>query len=120
MEQAYVQAITSLLKSGMNEEELFTKLVAHLNETGRMKILPQLLRELKTEEKRRESKGPLLEVASTAEAKEAEEAIKKQGIDAKAVVNEDLITGWRLTTADTLIDQSGKHALIDLYRKVTH
>jgi hypothetical protein len=34
-------------------------------------------------------------------------------------VNADLLSGWRLTTADTLIDRSGKRALIDLYRTIT-
>ncbi|MEA2701503.1 MAG: hypothetical protein QOE22_212 [Candidatus Parcubacteria bacterium] len=120
MEKAYAKAIDSLLASGMKEEEVFRKLLAQLKESGRMKLLPQLLRELETQAKRKSARGPMLEVALPSEAKGAEAAAQKEGVSAKAVMNPDLIRGWRLTTADTLIDRSGKRALIDLYRKVTH
>jgi F0F1-type ATP synthase delta subunit len=116
MEKSYAKAIDSLLASGMKEEDVVKKLLAHLRESGRMKLLPQLLRELETQAKRKQGREPMLEVASESEVKAAE---KEAGTDVKASVNPDLISGWRLTTADTLIDRSGKRALIDLYRKVT-
>jgi len=114
MEKQYAQALDSLIASGMKEEEAFIKLVAHLKEKGRLKILPQLLRELETQAKRKQSREPMLEVANE-KVKTTSEAGK-----AKRVVNESLLSGWRLTTADTLIDRSGKRALIDMYRKITH
>lgn len=120
MERAYAKALDSLLASGMKEEDVFKKIIAHLKESGRMKLLPQLLRELKTQAKRKQAREPMLEVASGAEAKEAETASTKEGVAVNASINPDLISGWRLTTADTLIDRSGKRALIDLYRKVTN
>lgn len=120
MQKAYAKALDSLLASGMTEEEAFNKLLAHLKESGRMKLLPQLLRELKTQAKRKQAREPMLEVASSAEVKDAEASANKEGSTLKASVNPDLISGWRLTTADMLIDRSGKRALIDLYRKVTH
>lgn len=116
MHKAYAKALDSLLVSGMKEEEVFKKLITHLKESGRMKLLPQLLRELKTEGKRKQAREPMLEVASEGEVKSAEKTV---GMKVKAIVNPPLIRGWRLTTADTLIDRSGKRALIDLYRKVT-
>lgn len=120
MEKAYAKALGELVKGGMKEEDAFKKLLTHLKESGRLKVLPQLLRELRTQAERQGSREPMLEVASEAEAKSAEAEVKKEGVSAKAVVNPSLIRGWRLTTADTLIDRSGKSALIDLYRKVTH
>jgi len=120
MEKAYAKALEKLLASGMKEEDAFKKLMQHLKESGRLKVLPQLLRELRTQAERQSSRGAVLEVASEGETKAAETEAKKEGISAKAVVNPTLIRGWRLTTADTLIDRSGKSALIDLYRKVTH
>lgn len=120
MEKAYAKALSELIKGGMKEEDAFKKLMAHLKESGRIKVLPQLLRELRTQDERQRSRGPLLEVASEEEAENAESEAKKKGVTAKAVVNPTLIRSWRLTTVDTLIDRSGKSALIDLYRKVTH
>lgn len=119
MKKAYAKALDNLIRDrGMREDEAYEKLVTHLRATGRMKILPELLAELKTLQARQQSKGPLLEVASASEAAAAEAAAKKEGVEAKAVVNPSLVRGWRLTTADTLIDRSGKRALIDLYRSI--
>lgn len=120
MEKAYAKALAEVVKGGVKEEDAFKQLMTHLKESGRLKILPQLLRELRTQSERQNSREPMLEVASEAEAKTAEAEIKKEGVTAKAIVNPTLIRGWRLTTADRLIDRSGKSALIDLYRKVTH
>ncbi|HEY0010376.1 MAG TPA: hypothetical protein VGB97_00480 [Candidatus Paceibacterota bacterium] len=120
MVRAYAQAVDVLIRErGMGEDEVFTKLMAHLQKTGRTKMLPQLLRELKTLRARQSSRGPLLEVASDAEAKAAEAAVLAEGVTTTAAVNPSLVSGWRLTTADTLRDRSGKRALIDLYRSIT-
>jgi F0F1-type ATP synthase delta subunit len=120
MEKVYAQALGNLIARGMREDEAFEKLRAHLSETGRLKLLPALLRELKTLNERSQARSALLEVASTQDAPAAEEAAKREGIVATAVVNPALITGWRLTTGDTLIDRSGKRALVDLYRSIVH
>ena len=120
MVRAYAKAIDLLIRErGMKEDEVFTKLTEHLKATGRLKLLPQLLSELRRIEKRNEAHAPVLEAASEKEVKEAEAAAKKEGVSAKAVVNPDLVTGWRLVGADILIDRSGKRALLDLYRAIT-
>lgn len=118
MQKAYAQALDLLIKDGVSEADAAEKLLTHLKASGRTKLLPQLLRELKTQVKRRQKRGVILEAASPVEAKLAEEAARREGVTAQAVINPALIRGWRLATADTLIDQSGKRALIDLYRRI--
>ncbi|HEX8591447.1 MAG TPA: F0F1 ATP synthase subunit delta [Candidatus Paceibacterota bacterium] len=120
MQRAYAKAIDDLLRNhGMREEEVFKKLHTHLAATGRLKLLPQLLTELRTLAKRNESHEALLEAASENEIPAAERAARKEGITAKAVVEPSLVSGWRLVTGDVLIDRSGKRALLDLYRAIT-
>lgn len=119
MEKVYAKALDDLTRTqGMREDEAYEKLLTHLRATGRMKILPQLLRELKTLRERKRMHAPSLEVASAAESSAAEKAAKEQGVEVKAVVNPALVTGWRLTTGAALVDRSGKRALIDLYRSI--
>jgi F0F1-type ATP synthase delta subunit len=118
MEKVYAKALQNLITRGMREDEAYEKLRTHLTATGRMKLLPGLLRELKVIRERSQARSAVLEVASANDSAEAEEAAKREGITATAVVNPALVTGWRLTTGDTLIDRSGKRALVDLYRSI--
>jgi F0F1-type ATP synthase delta subunit len=119
MEKVYAQALQNLVARGMREDEAYEKLHAHLAHTGRLKLLPGLLRELKTLNERSQARSAVLEVASEKDVTAAEEGAKREGITTgKPVVNPALITGWRLTTGDTLIDRSGKRALVDLYRSI--
>ncbi len=69
--------------------------MAHLRETGREKLLPRILRELKRIDARAQSFGELLEVASAAEKASAEKEAHALGITAHAQVNHGLISGWR-------------------------
>ncbi len=73
--------------------------IAHLKRTGRMKLLPQVLRELKSE---RERAGKLTLRKETAEE------------------NPALISGWRTLEDGILTDHTGKSALIAIYKKITH
>jgi F0F1-type ATP synthase delta subunit len=118
MEKHYAAALERLIAGGMTEEVAFDKLIAHLRGSGRLKILPQLLRELRMRQERNQVSEALLEVATAAEAASAEAAAKKEGITAKAIVNPDLISGWRARSGGTLIDRSGKRALVDLYHRI--
>jgi hypothetical protein len=76
----------------------YTQLVAHLKRTGRLKLLPQILRELKTQVIRAERLAPSKETA-------------KQ--------NPALISGWRSLEGGVLTDNTGKRALLEIYKKVT-
>ena len=118
MVTAYAKAIDSLVRKGMPEKEVFEKLRTHLKASGRMKILPQLLRELRMQEERKSTRAVVLEVASSEEIKEAEAAAAKEGYQVNATVNPSLIRGWRLVSDTTLVDRSGKRALIELYRSI--
>ena len=120
MEKIYAQAIENLLAKGGDEKKVVAQLTAHLKATGRVKILPGILAELRVLEARKAKLAPSVEVASEKEAAAAVAAAKKEGIEvAKAHVNHALISGWRARTGSTLVDRSAKQGLIELYRRVT-
>jgi hypothetical protein len=77
----------------------YDALIAHLKRTGRMKLLPQVLHELKVEAKREEKLAPRRETA--------------QGHHA-------LISGWREMKDGQLTDNTAKGALIEIYRRITN
>ena len=71
--------------------------IAHLKRTGRMKLLPLILRELRTEEARANKLSTRTETA---------------------VDNPSLISGWRKLENGRLVDTTGKSALINIYRNI--
>lgn len=122
MDKLYAKALDELAHTeGAKADELVKRLRQHLAATGREKLLPGILRELKVLEARREKLAPSVEVASEHEAKAALSEAKAEGITAsKAYVNHALIKGWRARMGGKLVDRSAKQGLIDLYRKVTN
>ena len=70
--------------------------IGHLKKTGRLKLLPQVLRELKEKAARA---GKL--ASRTESAKE----------------NPSLISGSRTLEGGVLTDRTGKRALLDIYQK---
>lgn len=120
MEKQYAKAIDHLIREReMSEMEVFEQLRIHLRATGRMKLLPLLQGELKKLLQRRHEQQPILEIASAKERKAAETYAAQEKMSAEIVENPALITGWRLRGNGKLMDRSGKHALIDLYRRIT-
>lgn len=73
--------------------------IAHLKRTGRLKLLPTVLRELRTEQVRERARAP------------RKETVRE---------NPALVSGWRAIEDGKLTDHSGKGALIEIYRNVTH
>ena len=73
--------------------------MTHLKRTGRMKLLPAVLRELKAETARKQKLMPRKETARE---------------------NPALISGWRTVEDGVLTDRTAKGALIAMYRKVTN
>ncbi len=122
MEKLYAQALDELaLREGSDTKKLVAELMKHLEVTGRTKLLPGILRNLKTIEARRAKLAPRVEVADEKDAHAAIAAAKLEGIEVeKAHVNPALIKGWRARSGGTLIDRSAKRGLIDIYRKVTN
>lgn len=119
MEKEYAQALFDLSqKPGADASELVKQLAVHLKKTGRLKLLPRIGRELGRIEARAKTFGELLEVASESEKAQAEREAKELGVNAKAQVNESLVSGWRARVGSRVIDRSGKRALLDLYRQI--
>ncbi len=101
-------------------EEAVHKLIAHLKSAGRIKMLPQIVSELRMIAARRRALKPHLEVASEQETAAARKEAAVLGIEADTVqITPSLISGWRARANGKLIDRSGKRALIDIYQKVT-
>lgn len=119
MERAYAHAIQHLLSKGEIEEKvIFHNLITQLKAQGRLKLLPRIKQELERILAREQK--PFVEAAHRDEAEQALTAAKQAGIHAdKAHINPSLIHGWRAREGSTLIDRSGKRALIDLYRRIT-
>ncbi|MEK7602236.1 MAG: F0F1 ATP synthase subunit delta [Patescibacteria group bacterium] len=122
MEKLYAKALTQLAHSeGADTKKLVEQLVKELTASGRTKLLPEILRELRVLEAKEAKRAPSVEVAHEKESTEALAEAKKLGIEvSKAHVNHALISGWRARSGGTLIDRSAKRGLIDLYRKVTN
>lgn len=108
-------------KEGASDETIVAGLVRHLQATGRMKLLPGIVRELTRLEARAQKQQPTLEVAREEEKSAAEAALKTMGITpTTTTVNTSLIRGWRARAGGTLIDRSAKQSLIDIYQKITN
>jgi|CXWL01.1.fsa_nt_gi F0F1-type ATP synthase delta subunit len=111
---------TAELEDKVASDAAVTKLILHLKSAGRMKMLPQIARELRKVATRRHALRPRVEVAHEKEATRALHAATAVGITAKHVsVNSDLIYGWRATSGDKLVDHSAKRALLHIYQQVT-
>ncbi|MSU74442.1 hypothetical protein EXS57_01540 [Candidatus Kaiserbacteria bacterium] len=76
----------------------YATFIAHLKRTGRLKLLPQVLRELREEEATAKRLSSRKEMAAD---------------------NPSLISGWRQIENGVLTDHSGKAALLDMYKKIT-
>lgn len=111
---------TAELEDKTASDRAVTKLILHLKSAGRMKMLPEIVRELKKVAARRHSLRPHIEVAHEKESAAALLAAAHEGIIAKhASVNPSLIHGWRARSGDKLIDRSAKRALLHIYQQVT-
>lgn len=112
--------VTAELEDARAADEAVNKLIMHLKSAGRMKLLPQIARELRKVAARRHALQPKVEVAHTKESAAALRAAAQGGIVAKhTTVNPALIHGWRAQKGGLLIDRSGKRVLIDIYQNVT-
>ena len=76
----------------------FAELKAHLEKSGRIKLLPQILRELKLRAAREQALAPRRESARE---------------------NPSLIAGTRTFENGILTDHTAKRALIELYQNIT-
>lgn len=123
MRDSYTRVLESVIAHGDERvaSEALHKLIAHLRSTGRLKLLTQILQELKKTLSRRATHTTRLEVAHEREKATALAAVRTVGVHPEHVqVNPSLIQGWRVRSKDFLLDQSAKHALLTIYQRVTH
>ncbi len=117
----YLRILESIVELGDSTaaDEAVRKIIAHLRASGRIQMLPQIVRELKKVVARRVAVAPKLEVAHEHETVRAIAAAAEAGIIVeKATINRSLIKGWRAQSNGKLVDRSTKCALIDIYKKV--
>jgi hypothetical protein len=76
----------------------YDALRSHLERTGRMKLLPRILRELRAREARAKALAPRRETAKN---------------------NPALISGMREIKDGMLTDTTGKRALLEIYQNIT-
>lgn len=120
MEKTYAKALYDLAsREGADESALVSSLVKNLTETGRLKLLPRILRELKRIDARASTLTETLEVASESEKASAKKEANELGITAEPTINSHLVSGWRAQKGSRVIDHSGKRALLDLYKRIT-
>lgn len=74
----------------------FEQLMAHLKRTGKVKLLPSLLGELRKRAERERVRAPKKETAQE---------------------NPSLISGWRSFENGMLTDRTGKRALLEMYQR---
>ncbi len=122
MHADYAQAVLlARTREGASDESVVTGLIRNLKETGRMKLLPGILRELKRLEARAAKTAPTLELASEKDRAAAEAVLAAAGVTPReTIVNPSLIRGWRARANGVLMDRSAKRALIDIYQKITN
>ncbi len=120
MIDTYTRLLEAVAEQGDDtaRDSAVKKLILHLKSAGRVKMLPEILRELKKIAARKEALTPYLEVAHQKEAEHALREAATAGVEAsRAHVNHSLVHGWRVRGNGRLIDRSGKRMLVDIYKK---
>jgi F0F1-type ATP synthase delta subunit len=119
--ETFAQALYSLAqKDGADAKKLVTQLKTYLAESGRIKLLPSILQELRKIEAREAKLMPAVEVALEKDAAKALSEASVAGVTvSKATINPSLISGWRAMGNGKLYDNSAKRSLIEVYRKIT-
>lgn len=116
--EMYAQALLTLIKNGENPKEVIARMHAALFAKGRAALLPRIVRSfsrLAHQDMRRHRS--ILYFAKSAEEKSARAGARAP--EAKAVVDETLIGGWRLEEGERLTDVSWKKHLLELYTRIT-
>lgn len=117
----YAEAVSNLAAKGGKDAEIAGGLTRALRARGELKLLPAIVRALKSRAERSSGISARVEVAREKDADAALAAAKRAGIEVSiAHVNPALISGWRAYGAGTLVDRSGKRALVELYRAATN
>jgi F0F1-type ATP synthase delta subunit len=127
MEETYAQALWQMIEGGMQPKKAVHALVESVKAHGRDALLRRIAKAFERIAARQMKKNALVvSVAHEKDAnkakREAKEILEKIGTDSKDLevkVDETLIGGWRLEGAGTLVDNSFKKSLLDMYNAAT-
>ncbi len=117
MENAYAQALWKAVESGKDPKSAVSTVVKMLEAQGRSDLLPRIVRALKRLEAKEKNSRTKLYVAREQDAAHARH--ESGAKDAEVLVDKTLIGGWRLEGKGTLVDNSFKNRLLDIYNKAT-
>lgn len=122
MEHAYAQALYRAIQAGIDPKKAIAALVGRLERESRSALIPRIARAFSRIALRESSRGATrVYVANGRDASVALEAAAQHAKAGKHDVHLDktLIGGWRIETGDTLIDNSFKKHLLDIFNRVT-
>lgn len=132
MEQAYAQALWKAVEGGPGQEGMTphaaVKAVKELLEKqGRVALLPRIARAFARLAERQSNKNDMVltvarekdERRAKSEVKEILATLNAEDASLKTQVDDSLIGGWRLEGRGTLVDNSYKARLLDIYQRVT-
>jgi F0F1-type ATP synthase delta subunit len=119
METAYARALWNLIANGMKHADAVKAIALSLEAKGRGALMGKVARAFERIASRETMRSQtVLFVAKEADAKKA--MLESKVADADVVVDSSLIGGWRLMTADTLVDASWKKHLLSMYNRIAH
>ncbi len=127
MEQAYAQALWTIIEKGMKPEDAVRAMHDKLKGDGREALMPRIAKafeRLATAMSARDAVTLTVADATHEHAalKSAGAALSKIGVEAKEVqlrTDATLIGGWRLEGKEALIDASYKKQLLEIYTSAT-
>lgn len=126
LEHNYAAAVLALEARGTKSDAIVRGLSQTLARRGHQKLLPRIVRAIGMDAERVARRtGTTLTVAKDADATryaaDIKEAAERMGAGSahETVVDERLVGGFALRTADALYDRSYRTALVDLYRRMT-
>lgn len=122
MEHSYAQALYRAIQSGVEPKKAIAALVERLQRESRGALIPRIARAFSRIAQRESTKtATRVYVAYDRDAHAALQAAARYAKTEKHDVRIDktLIGGWRIEVSDTLIDNSFKKHLLDIFNRVT-
>ncbi len=124
MENAYAQALWTMIAKGTPHADAVRALHTYLKEGGREALLPRIAKAFERLAAQHSSADTVVLSVADAKhehsAKSAAERFMPEAKSAHIVIDKTLIGGWRLDARETLIDASYKKHLLELYRRTTN
>ena len=127
MEETYAQALWQMIEAGMQPKKAVHALVESVQAHGRDALLPRIARAFgRIAERQMRKNALIISVAHEKDAnkakRQAKEMLEEAGVDPKDIevrIDDTLIGGWHLEGRGTLIDNSFKKSLLDMYNAAT-